>query len=89
MKALRTKESVSKYLAGKEDFRHFDVFQNTLGNSNSLYFIGIGIRIVDLSRLVASWVMKMARLDDDGAEGEYIAATFVGWVYPDGFIAEI
>lgn len=39
--------------------------------------------------LAVPWAVKMARLDDDAAKGEHIAAALVGRVDPYGFIAEV
>lgn len=76
-------------LARKENLWHSDVFQDALGNSNSLQFIGIGVRVVDLCMLAIPQIVKMARVDDDAAEGEHVAAALVGRIDPEGLGAEI
>jgi hypothetical protein len=80
----------SEHLAGKVDLRHFNVFQDSLGNSDGPNLIGISVRVVNLCCMLAvARVVKMARLDDDAAEGEHVAATFIGRVDPERFVAEI
>lgn len=77
----------SKHLTRKEDLWHSDVFYDALGNINSLHFIGISVRVVDLCMLAVPRIVKMARLDDDAAKGEHVAAALVARVDPDEFIA--
>lgn len=80
----------SEHLAGEVDLWHFNILQDSLGNSDSLNLIGISVRVVNLYCMLAvPCLVEMARLDDDAAEGEHVAATLVGRVDPKRFGTEI